>query len=77
MRRAAILMFGAALCLAGSAVAQPAKAPPKAYDPSVSPPGWKAPRTAFGQPDLSGNWTNASLTPLTRNTRLTNKSVLT
>jgi hypothetical protein len=28
---------------------------------------YKAPRTAFGQPDLSGEWTNATLTPQTRN----------
>ena len=27
---------------------------------------YKAPRTAFGQPDLQGTWTNASLTSLTR-----------
>ncbi len=76
MRLALVLALGTALAAPGAALAQPAKAA-KAYDPSVSPPGWKAPRNAFGQPDISGNWTNASLTPLTRNTRLTNKSVLT
>jgi hypothetical protein len=27
---------------------------------------WKAPKTAFGQPDLQGTWTNASLTSLVR-----------
>jgi hypothetical protein len=27
---------------------------------------WKAPKNAFGQPDLSGTWTNASLTSLVR-----------
>ena len=27
---------------------------------------WKAPRTADGQPDLQGNWTNATLTPFER-----------
>ena len=27
---------------------------------------YKAPRNSFGQPDLSGFWSNASLTPLTR-----------
>ena len=27
---------------------------------------WKAPRTADGQPDLQGNWTNATLTPMER-----------
>jgi hypothetical protein len=27
---------------------------------------YKAPRTSYGQPDISGNWTNASLTPEAR-----------
>jgi hypothetical protein len=27
---------------------------------------WKMPKTSFGQPDLQGNWSNATLTPLTR-----------
>ena len=27
---------------------------------------WDPPRTAWGHPDLQGNWTNATLTPLTR-----------
>ncbi len=30
-------------------------------------PNYKAPRTAFGQPDLQGVWSTASLTTLTRN----------
>ncbi len=33
---------------------------------AVAPPGWKAPKLADGRPDLQGNWTNASLTTLTR-----------
>ena len=28
--------------------------------------GWHAPTTSWGHPDLQGNWTNATLTPLTR-----------
>jgi hypothetical protein len=74
MRRVLVLALGAAIAATGFA-AQAGAAPAPA-DPSVSAPGWKAPRNAFGQPDLSGFWTNASLTPLTRNTRLTNKPVL-
>ena len=27
---------------------------------------WEAPRTAFGHPDIQGNWTNATLTPFVR-----------
>ncbi len=85
MRRAIILALGtalstAALSLAGSALALPAPAAPAAakadVDPTVSPPGWKAPKTAFGQPDLSGYWSNATMTPLTRNAKLTDKLVV-
>jgi hypothetical protein len=42
-----------------NAAAADAKAPTKAA-------AYKAPRNAFGQPDLSGYWSNATLTPLTR-----------
>lgn len=28
--------------------------------------GWEAPRTEHGHPDLQGNWTNATLTPIQR-----------
>ncbi len=28
--------------------------------------GWQPPRTSWGHPDLQGNWSNATLTPLTR-----------
>ena len=33
---------------------------------ATAAPAWRAPRTAFGQPDLQGFWTNASLTQLER-----------
>ena len=34
---------------------------------STDPPaGWKVPRTADGKPDLQGNWTNETQTPLER-----------
>jgi len=38
---------------------------------------WKAPRTADGQPDLQGNWTNATLTPFQRPPELGNKEFFT
>ncbi len=82
MRRALILALGTALCTASltpGAAAAPAKATKPAaaaLDPTISPPGWKAPRNAMGQPDLSGYWTNATMTPLTRNPRLTDKLVV-
>ncbi|HMN46503.1 MAG TPA: hypothetical protein PKE27_18145 [Povalibacter sp.] len=51
----------ASLCFAalvsGATGANAAEQPWKNYE---------APRTAFGQPDLQGNWTNATLTPLER-----------
>ncbi|MFC3071166.1 hypothetical protein [Phenylobacterium soli] len=64
MKRAAILAVSTALglALAGPSLAAPAKAASAA--PAAA---WKAPRNAMGQPDLAGNWTNATLTPLIRN----------
>src|ERR1700750_360804 len=53
VRRCAGLALAAWLC-ASAALAAPAAAT------------YKAPRNAFGQPDFSGVWTNASLTSLQR-----------
>jgi hypothetical protein len=39
--------------------------------------GYKAPRTAHGQPDLQGVWTNATITPLTRPAKFGDRLVLT
>lgn len=44
----------ALLALAGAAGAASAQA------------AWQVPRTSWGHPDLQGNWSNATLTPLTR-----------
>jgi hypothetical protein len=51
--------------LAGSALADPQPAP------------YHAPRTAYGQPDLQGNWTTATITPLTRDPKYGTRNVLT
>ena len=72
--RLALILAIATILSTGQAVAAPDTAP--AADPSVSPPGWKAPRNAMGQPDLSGYWSNATLTPTARNARLSDKLVL-
>jgi len=80
MRRVLVLALGTALCTAAAALAAPEPGPPPAAAAaaaSIPPPGWKPPRNAFGQPDLSGYWSNATLTPLTRNRRLSDKASLT
>ena len=64
---------------AGAApAATPAKGPAAATpgDPSVRPAGWKVPRTSWGAPEIGGYWSNATLTPLTRNPRLSDKPSL-
>jgi len=80
MRRALILALGTALSTAALAATAPAwaapAAKPTAADPTVPPPGWSVPKNAMGQPDLSGYWSNATMTPLTRNAKLTDKLVL-
>ncbi|MGE3469833.1 MAG: hypothetical protein AB7O28_05765 [Vicinamibacterales bacterium] len=37
--------------------------------PAAVPPGWTVPRTPDGRPDLQGNWTNETQTPLERQGR--------
>lgn len=62
MRRSLVLgtasMFGATLLATALATS-----PVQAQTPVE---GYEVPRNGFGQPDLSGTWSNASLTPLTR-----------
>lgn len=41
-----------------------------------APSTWKAPRTEYGQPDLQGFWTNATITQLERDPELGDKLVL-
>ncbi|MFC3078977.1 hypothetical protein ACFODL_12835 [Phenylobacterium terrae] len=70
MKRALILALGTCLAAAPLAFALEAAAQPKAS-------AYKAPRNAFGQPDLAGYWTNVSLTPETRPAALGEKKVYT
>ena len=56
------LCFGVALTI-GWAGVQPA-----AMQAQTPESDWEVPRTSFGHPDLQGNWSNATLTPLIRRT---------
>lgn len=79
MRLALALALGTALTITGfgsAAVSEPAKDKTAAKG-SPSSANWKRPRNIWGQPDLSGYWSNATLTPLVRNRRISDKAVLT
>ena len=62
-------MRAVSLALAIALVAAPALAAPK--------PAYQAPRNTFGQPDLSGVWTNATITRLERDPKYGERLVLT
>ncbi len=69
MRRLLLVTLGAALCAAPLVVS--------AQQARPSGPAYKAPRNAFGQPDLGGYWTNASLTVQARPAQYGNRLVMT
>jgi hypothetical protein len=64
MRHAVPLSLAAILC--ASAAGGLAAAAPKPAAPAPTAQAYKAPRNSLGQPDLTGNWSNAFLTPLIR-----------
>ena len=75
MTRASIFALGAALCF-GGLICGPAFAQVKPASGQAT--ATTAPlRNVFGQPDLSGSWSSATLTPLTRDARLSGKAALT
>ena len=76
MSRALLAAASTALLLTAGLPAA-AEAQTGAREPAKASAGWTAPRNMFGQPDLSGEWTNATLTPLTRNPRVSNRATLT
>ena len=64
MRHALMVSLGAVILAAPFAVsAQQARAPAAKAAPASA---YKTPRNSLGQPDLTGYWTNATLTPQTR-----------
>ncbi len=38
----------------------------RSAQPAAAPSDWTVPRTAWGHPDLQGNWSNATVTPIQR-----------
>ena len=69
MNRALVLALGTALCASSIAVTTAAQAAPAA--------AWKVPIAADGHPDLSGFWSNATLTPERRPAALGDRLVYT
>jgi hypothetical protein len=76
VRRAIILAFGTALCAAPVALTGPLAALAAPAAPAAKTP-YKVPHNGYGQPDLSGYWSNATLTPETRNPKLGDQAVFT
>ena len=68
---AAALAFTALTALSVVPVAAAAQTRPAAIAK-----GYKAPRNHWGQPDLAGNWTNATITPFERDAKLGDRLVL-
>jgi len=64
----AAVSLGSLSVIAQSPAARPAAKPAKA---------WTAPRTVDGVPDLTGNWSNATYTPLERPANMTGKEFFT
>jgi hypothetical protein len=62
----ALTLSGAAALGAQGQTATPAAKPAAATPASAKPTGWVMPRTPDGTPDLQGNWTNETQTPLER-----------
>lgn len=81
MRRSLITTLASFTCALalGAAFAQTPQSTPASasVDPSIAPPGWTVPKNEFSQPDLSGFWSNATTTPVTRNPRVSNGPTLT
>ena len=69
MRTIALTFTAAVLGLAVAAAQAPAPAKPSTAKPATARPAAKpagVPRMPDGRPDLQGNWTNATITPLRR-----------
>jgi hypothetical protein len=63
--------------LAIACIVAPAAWPQSGQSPASAAKPYTAPRTSFGQPDLSGTWTNNNATPLQRPAQWADKALLT
>lgn len=74
----ALAAAGAATFVIASTASLPAQSKPSAAQSGrVSSARWTPPKTAWGDPDLQGYWTNTTTTPLQRPAELKDKAVLT
>src|SRR5258708_12790284 len=64
------------LLAAASLIALAASAATAQERPAGAKAAYHAPNNAWGQPDLQGNWTTATITPLTRDPKLGERNVL-
>ena len=76
---ATVAMFAACTLLSSSPVAAQAKGSADAMAAKRTNPHWKAPRNAWGQPDLEGIWTTDDMrgVPMSRPQQYGTRSYLT
>jgi hypothetical protein len=72
-----VLFVFAALAAASISLRAQSPASPTPKPAARAAKAWTMPRTADGQPDLTGNWTNATYTPLERPANLGTKEFYT
>ncbi len=77
LRDISIIATLGALALAPAALAQTAAKAPSTKTTAGAASAYKAPRNVWGQPDLQGNWTNATITPFERDAKYGDRLALT